>query len=1299
MKAVKRRGGEGCRARPGVPSSGETMAVLLQPLVITLTLAAVGLCGGDGCGGHRAGGGGCVHVARLRMKTDDAQQRDLSALLAGLVFDGQMPQGWDGLEAGESMGESDPPCSADHILHPNHRDHDRCQAAPDEFSGLCWRCFEDPAAMTISHVYQTQIIRIEFGAREDGRKGIAPFRLGPELGNLSHLEVLQLDYTGLMGTLPPQLGALLNLKRLVLSRTDISGTLPPELGNLTRLEQLQISFTSITGVIPRQFERLSELQRLWLQGSTLLSGTLPPQLRQLHVLDTMWLDQSQLSGTIPPGIAGPDSKLVSVSLSESKISGTLPATLCAAPVLKELTCRNCKLDGSGIADQRSLSWSDWQVDGLSWSPALAVLDLGTNEMTELPATLPVNLTHLYLNNNPINATAPALAAMLKPMERLSAFDVTLVNAVDLRHTRVNLTKCSKQSTCEIILYLFDSQNQPVPNPGRLSAMRNATVRAGCDIDQNRATFIPLREGGQLDGDNSGHPIDGSSNCTKRRELQQVDGHMHASIPVSWAPDQIPGNLTVSFFDSDDNEFFPQKDADGTLVLESHEASQAERLMSELRTVRWKEVECRQPATLNQQGTRCECTDPLVQAQHTSGEFRCECNHSAYNYTAVGQIRCVSGGWTEEEATAALKDQEVSDCLRCPTCAVCGVNQTVQLQSGWRPDEKTLETLKYTNESRLPVIYVYRCRDGTAGCPPIHLSNLRNVRNGSQNHGIECLNNANGTLCGSCKAGFTWHHDGQSLECTLCKKYQFPRLLAAVFVVLLVALLLGPCLYRLRALRYKFKANLKILLGLAQVLALLSDVLDLLFPPQPREVMSTFGLLTANLQQLVIRLECHSAMSWLERWMVSVGAVPIVAALTIGGRWLWQHLRARRLHDTEEAQEMEQVEAQRSAVSTGFFVTMLIYPKISTEILKIFPCRQLGPTDKILEADYGTDCSDNSSTYGNYRAFAFALVLLVPIGVPALLLSLLLLHGRRHMQRYERATRGTDNEHADGANSSGADDGSHAVQRQSMLSAADGPKYRHTKLRGTFDFCVQDFRPECYWFEPVDLLRKLALTGLLQFFNRGTAVQVLFGCCLAIASLVLQLVLKPYKDPEANWLKAVVDIQLMITFLISFILRVLPLSDSNREVEMYEPFKTEAEATKVYGWLLIGSLIAVIFFAMAMMLRQYVQNVEVRGKAEHFLPHMQEMENMLDHAGRYSQLPPPDEPPASLGRSSTVARLLSNFAPRPPAPPTTVELRMMAHTNEPSPEEPSAEQPFPHADPSERPRLETMSSKNAFQAAV
>ena len=59
---------------------------------------------------------------------------------------------------------------------------------------------------------------------------------------------------------------------------------------------------------------------------------------------------------------------------------------------------------------------------------------------------------------------------------------------------------------------------------------------------------------------------------------------------------------------------------------------------------------------------------------------------------------------------------------------------------------------------------------------------------------------------------------------------------------------------------------------------------------------------------------------------------------------------------------------------------------------------------------------------------------------------------------------------------------------------------------------------------------------------GTAAQAFFGCIISFASFGMQLWLRPYREPEANTLKMLVDTQIFLTFLLSFILRVLPSDD-------------------------------------------------------------------------------------------------------------------------------------------------------------
>jgi hypothetical protein len=69
---------------------------------------------------------------------------------------------------------------------------------------------------------------------------------------------------------------------------------------------------------------------------------------------------------------------------------------------------------------------------------------------------------------------------------------------------------------------------------------------------------------------------------------------------------------------------------------------------------------------------------------------------------------------------------------------------------------------------------------------------------------------------------------------------------------------------------------------------------------------------------------------------------------------------------------------------------------------------------------------------------------------------------------------------------------------------------------------------------------------------------------------LQLWLRPYREPESNQLKVLVETQIFLTFLLSFILRVLP-SDGRSSLEPL--------GATFYGWVLVASLLALCTAAL------------------------------------------------------------------------------------------------------------------------
>ena len=119
---------------------------------------------------------------------------------------------------------------------------------------------------------------------DNGLRGEIP----PELGNMTQLRELWFgDGNGLTGELPPELSRLTNLEVLDLGYSDVSGSIPAWLGDLTRLRSLYLDGNQFEGELPEELGNLVELELLTLHDNRGLSGELPETLTNIRDLD--WL--------------------------------------------------------------------------------------------------------------------------------------------------------------------------------------------------------------------------------------------------------------------------------------------------------------------------------------------------------------------------------------------------------------------------------------------------------------------------------------------------------------------------------------------------------------------------------------------------------------------------------------------------------------------------------------------------------------------------------------------------------------------------------------------------------------------------------------------------------------------------------------------------------------------------------------------------------------------------------------------------------------------------------------------------
>ncbi|XVF37377.1 hypothetical protein REPUB_Repub20aG0002800 [Reevesia pubescens] len=230
--------------------------------------------------------------------------------------------------------------------------------------------------------------------------------LAPELGQLSHLKILDFMWNELTGSIPKEIGYISPLTLLLLNGNKLSGTLPVELAYLSNLNRLQVDQNNLSGQIPKTYANLSSVRHLHVNNNS-LSGQIPPELSQLSTLLHLLLDNNNLSGYLPLEFSNlPNLRIL--QLDNNNFGGSnIPASYGNFSKLVKLSLRNCNLLGV--------------IPDLSRIPSLSYLDLSQNHLTgPIPSNkLSDNMTTIDLSDNQLNGSIPGSFSDLPSLQTLS----------------------------------------------------------------------------------------------------------------------------------------------------------------------------------------------------------------------------------------------------------------------------------------------------------------------------------------------------------------------------------------------------------------------------------------------------------------------------------------------------------------------------------------------------------------------------------------------------------------------------------------------------------------------------------------------------------------------------------------------------------------------------------------------------------------------------------------------------------------------------------------------------------------
>ncbi|KAJ6699351.1 LEUCINE-RICH REPEAT PROTEIN KINASE FAMILY PROTEIN [Salix purpurea] len=282
--------------------------------------------------------------------------------------------------------------------------------------------------------------------------------LAPELGQLSHLKILDFTWNKLTGSIPREIGNLSSLKLLLLNGNKLSGSLPDELGYLSKLDRLQVDQNNISGPLPKSFANMSSIRHLHLNNNS-ISGQIPPELYKLSALFHLLLDNNNLSGYLPPELSKL-SEMRIIQLDNNNFSGSgIPDTYSNLSRLAKLSLRNCSLHGS-IPDLRSIR-------------KLYYLDLSKNNLGgSIPSKLSDSMRTIDLSENHLSGPIPGSFSNLPFLQRLSLESNQLNGSVPAEiWQNMNSTK-SARLTIDLRINSLSSIS------GALNLPDNVTLRLG-----------------------------------------------------------------------------------------------------------------------------------------------------------------------------------------------------------------------------------------------------------------------------------------------------------------------------------------------------------------------------------------------------------------------------------------------------------------------------------------------------------------------------------------------------------------------------------------------------------------------------------------------------------------------------------------------------------------------------------------------------------------------------------------------------------------------------------------------------
>jgi hypothetical protein len=341
---------------------------------------------------------------------------------------------------------------------------------------------------------------------------------------------------------------------------------------------------------------------------------------------------------------------------------------------------------------------------------------------------------------------------------------------------------------------------------------------------------------------------------------------------------------------------------------------------------------------------------------------------------------------------------------------------------------------------------------------------------------------------------------------------------------------------------------KIVLGFYQVLLLQPDVYDVPFPAiylQYLDWMGSLAFVGFDLP-LMFKLECIVDTDYHARvYSVACCSCLVLFALVFAmARARRQHMLAKTVatnrgrSKTHTQLALEEDARWRKMLSGILVLSYLVYPSSSSVFFQTFNCRTIDDV-RYHTKDLRIVCDTPEHTTA--EAVATTMIVLFAFGLPVLYLALLI-----------------------------------PQRRQLVTSSPQGDS-----LHVNMGFFCKDYKPRFYWWEVVEVFRKLLLTGVLVRFEKGSSLQIVLAVSIIILHMVLLVHFKPYKKLKHTIFALFVYLAMLFVFFAGLLLSMMQVL-GNYVDENEHTFLSGLSDQRI-GELLVVALLSVLVTATVIVL--------------------------------------------------------------------------------------------------------------------